>query len=382
MAEGKSGARNVHIGPLDGLRAIAISLVFLYHLTPGRYPHLGLRALPFKLADFGWTGVDLFFVLSGFLITGKLLAARGDEHRFRDFYTRRSLRIFPLYYAALAFVLIILPLANAKVHMAPIESQLPYWLYYSNFVKPPLETDALVRIGHFWSLAIEEQFYLVWPTVIFLTSSRRARMICIAIVLAAPLIRYALASTGGSELATYGWTPSHADGLAVGAFLALVYADEQLRKHALRWSIVAAALSAPLLLWATWRGKITVVNKSLATPEAILLRTLLISAASLLYGAFLVMALEVRALGKVLSGTIMRLLARYSYGMYVFHFMLYPWVDKTFAFPRNNGGALLFFVVASAISIALAVVSYHAFEAPFIALKSRFAEGRVRDTGP
>ena len=101
-----------HIDALDGLRAAAILLVFLFHLTPGDDSNQGLRSLLSKVADIGWTGVDLFFVLSGFLITGKLLQARAEPHRFRDFYIRRSLRIFPLYYAALAFVLLVLPLVS------------------------------------------------------------------------------------------------------------------------------------------------------------------------------------------------------------------------------------------------------------------------------
>ena len=81
-----------HIGALDGLRSAAIVLVLLYHLSPEHESDLGLRALPFKIADLGWSGVDLFFVLSGFLITGKLLAAKNEPHRFRNFYARRALR--------------------------------------------------------------------------------------------------------------------------------------------------------------------------------------------------------------------------------------------------------------------------------------------------
>src|SRR2546423_13639037 len=97
------------IGALDGLRAIAISLVLLFHLTPGHDSNHGLRSLHYKIADVGWSGVDLFFVLSGFLITGILLRSRRRPHYFRNFYARRALRIFPLYYTALAAVFLILP---------------------------------------------------------------------------------------------------------------------------------------------------------------------------------------------------------------------------------------------------------------------------------
>jgi peptidoglycan/LPS O-acetylase OafA/YrhL len=366
-----------HIDALDGLRAAAILLVFLFHLTPGGDPNQGLRSLHYKLASIGWTGVDLFFVLSGFLITGKLLEARGETHRFRDFYIRRSLRIFPLYYAALAFVLLVLPLVSRTLEVSSFRAQLPYWLYYSNFLRYPLETDAVVRLGHFWSLAIEEQFYLLWPAVIFLTSERRARWICMALIAGAPVARFLVITVGGNWVASQAWTPCRADGLALGALLALIYADERLKRHVLRWSIAAAALSAPLLVWAAWRGKATLVLKNVNTAEATIVRTVLISAAALFFGALLVMALELPALRRVLSAGVFRPIARYSYGMYVFHSMLYPLFLLTL--PRLP---MVFFLLASVISTALAAVSYHVFESYFISLKSRFTGRTARDTAP
>lgn len=122
-----------HLGPLDGLRAIAIGLVLLYHLTPGHQSNLGARALLFKIADLGWSGVDLFFVLSGFLITGKLLEARTEPSPFRNFYARRALRIFPLYYLVLFLVLVLVPAISKNISVGSFSAQLPYWLYYSNF---------------------------------------------------------------------------------------------------------------------------------------------------------------------------------------------------------------------------------------------------------
>ena len=377
MAIRKGGGIDHHIGSLDGLRATAILLVFLQHLTPGHNSNAGLRSLHFKLADLGWSGVDLFFVLSGFLITGKLLQARDDEHRFRDFYTRRVLRIFPLYYAALVFALILLPLASRTVDFLGLRDQLPYWLYYSNFIRPPMAVEGVVRLDHFWSLAVEEQFYLLWPAVVFLFSARSARAICLGTLILSPVARFAVASTGGDWFASYAWTPCHADGLALGALLAFVYADDDLRRHVLRWTLPAAALSAPLLAWAAWRGKATMVLKSLHSPEAIFLRTFLITAATLFFGGFLVLALEAPGLRRLLSNAVFRVIARYSYGMYVFHFMLFNSLQNVL--PRNP---MVFFLVASTISTALAALSYHLFESYFISLKSRFTKEHADETGP
>ncbi len=346
-----SGKSDAHIGALDGLRAAAIGLVLLFHLTPGRDSNQGLRALPYKLADIGWTGVDLFFVLSGFLITMKLLGAREDEHRFRDFYVRRALRIFPLYYGVLLVLML--------VGRPPLRAQLPYWLYYSNFVHYPLPTDAFAPIGHFWSLAIEEQFYLVWPAVIFFCSRRVATAVCIAIAAGAPLLRLALAANGFDWVTTYAWTPSRADGLALGSLVALAGTNRRLA-----WLAIAAA--TPLLGWCAWRGKAFHVVTNSMTAEGIALRTLLPSAAALLFAGVLMVALEANP--RWLSSAPLRAIATYSYGMYVVHFMLLPVLKE-----RLSVSPLLFFAIGSAISFLLAAASYHAYESLFLRLKTRFA---------
>jgi peptidoglycan/LPS O-acetylase OafA/YrhL len=344
-----------HIGALDGLRAIAILLVLLYHLTPGRDANHGLRSLHYKLAEIGWSGVDLFFVLSGFLITTKLLEARDGRHRFRDFYKRRALRICPLYYLALTIAFVATPVALGR--------QLPFWLYYSNFVN-----DAGVpHLDHFWSLAIEEQFYLFWPAVVFLTSGRAARRICIAIIIGAPLLRFALAANGAAYAATYMWTPSRADALAMGSFIAFAYVHERLRPWLLRASVLAFAVALPLPLWAMWRGGAVFVLQSGTDPRSLFVRTLLPSSLALLFASLLVLALEVRPLGRVLTGRVQTLLARYSYGTYVWHFMLV----EPLARMLGPVPAMRFFAIGSIVSIAAAVVSYHAFEVFFLRWKSR-----------
>jgi len=367
-----------HIGAIDGLRAMAILLVLLYHLTPEHESSHGWRTLLFKIADMGWTGVDLFFVISGFLITSKLLVARGDAHPFRDFYLRRTLRIFPLYYATVLMVLVVIP-AMTAVPFASARQQLPYWFYYANFYSDPLPTEHVAPLGHFWSLSIEEQFYLVWPLVILRAPRPVAVAVCCALVVLPMPLRYWLATNGFDWTASYSWTPSRTEGLAIGAFLAIAAERGLDRAAAVRTSLAALALSVPPLGFAAWRDRGQLVIKTLVTPEAIFARTVLPAAAAIAFGALLVLALQWRFLGNALSVRPLRLIARYSYGLYVFHVLLLPltrWVTARFfaADLAPNVKALLFFAVGSTLSLAAAIASYHLFEARFLRLKARVTQ--------
>jgi len=159
---------------LNGLRAVAILMVFVNH-----YGALAIgRTIPLMF----WPGVDLFFVLSGFLITGILYDSRESERYFRDFYTRRALRIFPLYYGFFVLVRILKPL----LHLVYSPLFWSNWLYVSNLVRPwwgnpteifwPQVTPTPVVLGALWSLCVEEQFYLVWPLLVLLLRSCKAIM--------------------------------------------------------------------------------------------------------------------------------------------------------------------------------------------------------------
>src|ERR1043165_9488354 len=153
-----------HIYPaLDGLRGVAVLVVMLHNLTI-----LEQRdSLPARLwvfaTDSCWIGVQLFFVLSGFLITGILLDERGAPRFFRDFYLRRQLLIFPLYYLVLIVRFAIVPRFVPDTSV-PLDVALGFWLYLSNWTD--LYTHGVNGFGHFWSLAVEEQFYLAWPLAV------------------------------------------------------------------------------------------------------------------------------------------------------------------------------------------------------------------------
>ncbi len=171
---------------LDGVRAVAVFLVFVVH-----YVHKGYV---------GWTGVIIFFVLSGFLITGVLYDSRHQPRRFVNFYVRRSLRIFPLFYFIWLLVLVGAPFLGEQWH--PIHILWPVYLgNFARFFAGTIAVDHIytrfsavpIEIGHFWSLAVEEQFYLLWPLVVFKVLDRHKLIrICLGVMTTVLLLRSAL----------------------------------------------------------------------------------------------------------------------------------------------------------------------------------------------
>ena len=202
---------------LDGIRGIAILMVIIHNESP-KYPLLSLD----RLFTNGWMGVDLFFVLSGFLISGILLDSKQSEDYFRNFYIRRCLRIWPLYYASLFFMFVVVPLVRPSESATIFaERSSPWWaypFYLQNFLVP-IPANATGLLGVTWSLAIEEQFYLVWPVVVRISSTVAVRRIALIVVCLSPLLRLFMVSQG---LEIYSNTFSRLDGLMAGAFLACV----------------------------------------------------------------------------------------------------------------------------------------------------------------
>ena len=214
------------IPDLDGLRGIAILLVCLFHFnsvatTPGLFG----RVVDASFLHL-WFGVDLFFVLSGFLITKILLEAKGSASYFSAFYMRRVLRIFPLYYLTLLvylFVSIVRQLHTGQPQ--DYLTQLAFWFYVQNWVI--VWHRAIGVIGHFWSLAVEEQFYLVWPLVIYWLSRRGLKWLSLALIAIAFLVKLAILffqfpSPDLCVYASYTLTPARLDTLAIGGLAALL----------------------------------------------------------------------------------------------------------------------------------------------------------------
>jgi peptidoglycan/LPS O-acetylase OafA/YrhL len=369
---------------LDGLRGLAILLVMAVHFVGNATPRGSLDYLAVKLSSYGVLGVDLFFVLSGFLITGLLLDSRGDPHYFRNFYARRTLRIFPLYYAVLALLFLVLPrvaalplpLEESRAHQAWL------WTYTSNFFVAAKASWALPYVSHFWSLAIEEQFYLAWPLVVSAVRREVLERICLAGIAAALALRIALSLGGTSEISISVLTPCRLDAICVGALLAAVARREGGATLLLRRAGAAAlaAGSAALLVsafCAATRMALPVLHPVRGTLYAIF------------FGALLLLVARPREQGllaRAFQGRWLRTFGKYSYGLYIyqgllaFHLVGLGAQDRLAALLGSNGAAMAAqAVLGVSASLALAALSYELFEKRFLALKKLFAQGSAAE---
>ncbi len=361
-----------HLPGLDGIRGLAIMMVMLGHfLTIGG--HLNNQHPVSRLFSSGFLGVDLFFSLSGFLITGILIDSKMRQGYFRVFYLRRALRIFPLYYGLLTVsclsVLWITP--HDQELLVGHHSMLWHWLYASNIGIAVnhgnwLMSPTWVSLGHFWSLAVEEQFYLIWPLLVFLVSTLRLKQICSAMVLLSPLVALVMIFTLG-PLSTYVATPARCGELAAGAWLAVLWRDPAgWAKLQPRLRNIAIATGCILLLERTVLPSLVFAEPSLAL---------------VLSGACVGLAVSQSGNGnlqRLANSSLLRWFGKYSYGIYVYHHALKPvWVHflwQRWIVPALGTGwtaTLCYTAAASMASITLAWLSWKFFEGPLLTLKSR-----------
>src|SRR5688572_17174724 len=350
----------------------------LHHFTYFR-PATPIGELIGSVLYFGWSGVDLFFVLSGFLISGILLDTRDSKRYFTTFYARRTLRIFPLYYLVLFVALIVLP-KFPTVHAVvagPIDvpPQWPYWLYLTNVaVADRGWVHGWVDVA--WSLAIEEHFYLVWPLLVWLCPPRLLALLCVLIIVAEPIARIdARAVDVAASLSVYVLTWYRLDGLAIGALLALAQ-----RRGVLpaldRWvlivviagvaGIIACMIFGGHTWW--WNRRMQQYGYSLIAITA---------------GAMLVSAINRPADSlwpRMLSAGWLRAFGKYSYCLYLIHLPVMRVVREYVFNPLQIetigigpwSEQVLFYGAATAPAFGLAWLSWRFFEAPILKLKARF----------
>jgi peptidoglycan/LPS O-acetylase OafA/YrhL len=395
MTRGGTAAAKVptagsHVLVLDGVRGVAILMVLCVHFIGDApaYTRVG-RALV-KLANYGIWGVDLFFVLSGFLITGLLYDSKTSPHYFRNFYVRRTLRIFPLYYAVLAALFIVLPALPVPYPAGLGESahhQTWLWLYASNVYLAIHRAWALPYVGHFWSLAVEEQFYLVWPVVVLTLGRRSLLGACVAVTILALALRCALSFAGVGDVALVVLTPCRFDALCVGGFVALAIRSvglERVARTARRCLGPFAGLVLVVSAWNALRGTLLDV--------VLPLRTTLVA---LTFGAALATSLAAKADGvasRVLRSRVMCFVGTRSYGLYVFHGIIayamveHPGLFDALAARLGYDAAMVVEAIAGAgVSLLVATLSYGLFEKRFLRLKNRLAPPdpvRVLDARP
>ncbi|MFL6195572.1 MAG: acyltransferase family protein [Thermoanaerobaculia bacterium] len=360
---------------LDGLRGIAILLVLLLHFTMYGGPRAagGLDLLVQRFAFAGWIGVDLFFVLSGFLITGILYDSKGGERYFRNFYARRLLRIAPLYYGALVVFLVLLPaLWPGHAGLRSLRQEgFWYWTYLVNVEIAREGWPGFGMLGHFWSLAVEEQFYLVWPLAVFLLRRRPLMAVCAGAIVLAVGCRLLLQMAGNAP-AAFVLTPARLDALAAGALLALAVRGPGGAAAAARWARPVLIVSAAGLgLLFAWKRGLPSEDPVVSVAGQALLAAL--------FAALLALTLaappEARGV-RWLAAPVLVFFGRYSYGLYVLHHPLLFLKPAGLSYAALPGW-LLFVVGATGVSVAAALLSWRFLEKPFLDLKDRFPYGRM-----
>jgi peptidoglycan/LPS O-acetylase OafA/YrhL len=360
---------------MDGVRGIAVLLVMVYHF--GLLYASTHRNLLASAISLGWSGVDLFFVLSGFLITTILVETRSDPHFFRNFYLRRGLRILPLYYAyVLFFAFAFLPVAHHfKKFTAFHVGQLSlYWVHLSNWSSAwgVLENSP---VGHMWSLAIEEQFYFFWPLLVFVLPEGILLLICLALSAAAIRLRLSPAMQAIHLVHTnflYRLTPFRIESISYGAIIALLNRQSQRRdvRSLIGWACLISGLG---LLWHQWSAGHTFDDRSLN------IATLGYTAVGLCAAGIILVALRYQGstafYARLLRSSVLRAFGKYSYAMYIFHFALSQYMGGAVA--RFIGNPLMALIVSCSLGVGLcfvlAKVSWKYFESPILALKDRIA---------
>ena len=371
---------------LDGLRALAIIAVLFCHVNwahGGPFTWGRVNQLVAMVFGWGWVGVDLFFVLSGFLITGILFDAKGGAGYFRNFYARRILRIMPLYYGFLMVVLVILPpLLSAVLRLPEIShgDELSLVFYLSNF-RMAFTGANFGLFSRFWSLAIEEHFYLLWPIAVWSLDRRNLMRLCVAGAAASFGMRVAISYTTGDLEAAFLLTPCRLDGLLAGGWLALARRDRADWARVQRW-VVPVLLGSGGFLFGVAAGQRHFIPETdgnpLAAVSGAVVTTLGIAALAIFFSALIAFALDAAEgawLRRALENKSLVAIGKYSYGMYVFHGLIL--VARPLLLPLPSGmppsvTKSIVLVWLLAVSFATAWLSYHVYEKHFLRMKRFF----------
>jgi len=339
-----------HVPELDGVRGIAVLIVMIRHFyTPVE------SALPFGVLDkvlvHGASGVDLFFVLSGFLITGILVSTKQATNYFQAFYARRALRILPLYVLVLIFFFwIAVPLLHHMGKEGSIKptDQLYYWFFLANWLQALHPGNNGAQLGHFWSLGIEEQFYICWSLVVWFASTRHIKSISIAVFVASISCHLVLICLGWNAVFLDRSTVTRIDGLALGSMLAVWPA---FREWVGRYAVLATTVAVITAIVMPWRQYDFLVYD---------------------LGATSLVALAFTRTVPLLKLSWLRLFGKYSYGLYVIHYIINGLEFKMVGRMNPLALGLISIPAGIGLSFAAAWASWRWLEEPFLKLKGNF----------
>lgn len=371
-----------HYPALDGLRGIAVLLVLLFHGYVGISWNAETPQL-FHVLQVGWIGVDIFFVLSGFLITGILLNSRGSPNFFKHFYARRFLRLTPAYFLLLAILFLVLPhfVSFDSPGMKTIkDNQLWFWTYMTNwgFVwhRKVFSAADWLDLTHLWSLAVEEQYYMVWPLVVYWLNARWIKLACFACIFGSLGLRMTLWALDQKNGAIFFPTICRLDGLAMGSLLAIWLREYPVTAQ-LRTVAKGVLLSAVggIIVLVVLRGGFVFTDRAV-TSIGIAFASL--ATAAVIY--LLVSSARRGVVDGLLWSSALRLTGKISYGLYLYNAVLREPLWLAFP-PESIATALgitqalsncIWIVVFMSISWMVAWISWYGFELHFLKLKSFF----------
>src|SRR5467141_4649662 len=351
-----------YLPKFDGLRGLAILSVLIGHSG-------FLEALPHAgMLEYTRFGVDLFFVLSGFLITGILTDSRGSQHYFRNFYARRALRIWPLYYLVLFVAFVVAPLFAPSMRPTAV-SVWPAFVFYVQHIVFAYRSTYPFGLGATWSLAVEEQFYLTWPVLVFLLKKRTLAIVSVLLVVMSLSLRLFFHVHGAPVGFVHFFTLSRLDSIAFGSLAAL-------------W------LRSPSCTLVRWRTR-AYQFLGLGAAGVLLARILMHRNSSIVSYTFLAIAFvgllgisltsdpRSSLLGRSLSAGWLRYIGRISYGIYLLHyplFILWARLIGSLGFYQVHklAGNLVGFAGQIALATIAASISWRFFEEPILRLKELF----------
>jgi len=367
---------------LDGLRAVAFLMIFGFHTD-----HL----------PFGWLGVQLFFVVSGYLITGILLRMKTNlptREYFLKFYGRRFFRIFPLYYFYLFLIFVLstwlISISYKPKIMNVVMDQIGYAvLYLYNFYAALRGFNSSPFLDHLWSLSVEEQFYVFWPLLIFFVNEKHLKKLFLAGIIAGPIFRFAIflihqtgyiESFGNSALPPVYTLPfSHVDAFAFGAYITrfpIPNARKQLAYLSLGVPLIG--FISQFLANGNFEPFLTLGYED-SMPDAyqyIWGYTLL----NYLFVVLIYCIVHEKMFVRFLDWLPLQYVGKISYGLYIYHFPIisfFPviWLESQFQDMGISGGlvSLIILMLAFIVTVAVASLSYYVLEKPFLKLKDRFA---------